>query len=104
MALASSAAAPVAAAGDAADEDVALCPRNASFSSMFYKPSKKCSRGTWAIRRRFGDGRQIFQFGRLGKSRNDLRPIVVSALGKLVAGESEADVKTWVLEETDRLL
>ena len=58
---------------------------------MYYKNSGKC-----AIRRAYGSGTQMFQFGGATHDKDVLMGIAAECIVKLVAGEiSEDDAKSW---------
>ena len=62
------------------------------YSLMFYARDNKA-----ALRRCFGDKKQIFQFGAKGASKAKLMQICEEARQRLSKGDTEEYVEAWVL-------
>ena len=62
------------------------------YAVLYYGNNKAC-----ALRRKFGDKKQIFSYGgkKAGWDEGRLRKLGDEALRKLDAGESEKDVEGW---------
>ncbi len=70
---------------------------SAKYNLMYYSGAKRNSIG---VRRKFGDKKQIFQFGGSNcvMERGQLWGFGEDCLRKLDAGVAEEDVKVWVKE------
>jgi hypothetical protein len=71
-------------------KEAAAQPQIDRYHVMYYKRS-----GAVAIRKNFGDCKQVFQISNKAKSRADLELIQRDAIAKLQNGGAVADVMAW---------